>query len=160
MAAWIAEWKPPSADDVQAFIDLSTAATYALPGHIKAAQQVTVHPGPRGYRGVLNATGEALLLETWRRLKDPAELRARLMGKICKSESGRMIEPGGAISLHSLENRTFQGTITETFGQAGRFTVGKPLETSCLVLYEIDSKGYGWGLTSTGSIYLLDAPTP
>lgn len=127
------------------------AERYVLPTkhHLLAPSQITIPLTERGYEDVLNVEGYELLTKT-RGLLHTA--KAVLRGELKVSRTGTVFHPNGCIELCSWYNRIYTGDVVSSTTE--QLPPNKKIDTSVVILYEIDDKGDGWILTKSGSIYI------
>ena len=125
----------------------SSASQYMMKEklHLLAPGQITVPKGERGYWGVLNQQGMALLSTTKTSLHTA---KGKLMGRLQIARTGGKTHSDGSVALCTWQNLTFQGREVETADP-------RLLTTSAVVLYELDKDGKGWIRTVSGSIYIV-----
>lgn len=143
---------PPIALFSFTFSGNSMASQYMLESQLSllAPGQTTIPKGEKGYCGILNQEGMALLYKTQTQLHTA---KATVKGELMPARTGAKKFPDGSQALCSWQNRVFNGVVVESDNSAA---VGKFITTSSIILYEIDSEtGQGWILTSKGSIYIV-----
>lgn len=126
------------------------AERYMLPAYhyTLAPSQVTIYAVDGDYEKVLNVEGCNLLSKTRECVKN-AQIKGRLRGSLQPSRTGFMMHDNGAASLCSWQNRVYVGRNVDSFDE-------KEIQTSPILLFELDEKECGWILTKSGSVYLVE----